>query len=354
MPTPPDVRRTFPNHHGRRTAVAAHLGVQTERLLAVERWVTRAGDELGMSLRERAILDVFLDDMKRQERADSARLDALAVHFRQAELRELEPWRVSLQRFRQRSERWAAEDVALRQQAFVDAAKSNALTAVEVLLGTYALFGGDDAVAFLGSLMVREQPEERIRSHNLYVGQACGEAFLAQYGRQLERLEWPLFPPDERFSALNAALLRGVPLDPVSGGGRKPTLLPKLFRRGDLLGLEGGASDKDPRGGGVLPVQVSEHGAAFVDVKPIEDAFNGLFESFKALRAELENVKTAPQFGTISQALADVRGRATAARDITRKQIKARPVHDAAGRARKGRPGWERGPPRGAGPEEDF
>jgi len=222
---------------------------------------------------------------------------ALVAHFERAEKREVEPWRIQAERFETRRNAWHAEDQKNLQKAFLDLAKAGGLTQIEILLGSYCLYGNDDALKFLAALIVREQPCDRIRSHNFLVGSLMGSDFMLQYGDLLENLSVPLYPPQDAFSALNTQLLRTARSEHQRGvtGGHAPRAT-----LGDIFG----ATISDPSGAG-LPVVQGQNGWE-VDTTPIESAFNEVYNQLAVLTREIKALKEGEK---LTETLAELRQR---------------------------------------------
>ena len=242
-------------------------------------------------------------------KAQQVKEDPLKTHFERQERRTLEPWRVEAERFAQRRRLWSAETNDRLASAFLDLAKNKALSPLEVLLGSYCIFGQKDALHFLGSLIVREQPHDRLKAHNFFIGSELGEEFMAQHGAILERLTSPLFPPDDRFSALNTQLLREV-RESVEGGGSKTKTETDMFRNsrsGDIFSSTSGV-----HGGGTLPVTYDQAGSLAVDVTPVEHAFGNVYAELAKLQGELKDLKDAARatscLNTVRRSIGQARG----------------------------------------------
>ncbi|CUE72298.1 TATE DNA transposon, putative, partial [Bodo saltans] len=212
------------------TLVAKYLKVTTEELsLLPETMIqeTMAKLALDLPLQAKVLLSI-------RRTTDQPR-DALALHFAEKERRLFDPWLVDEAKFRTRRDKFLAEDIEALKTAFVDLAKSNAVSATECVMATYALFVDRK---YLAGILVRELPEDRIKAHNFLVAKLLGDDFLLQHGLALSRLPWPLFPPDPRLTATNVKLL--MEARECSGGA--PTsigAMPKVFRPlGQVMGGE--------------------------------------------------------------------------------------------------------------------
>ena len=245
---------------------------------------------------------------------------ALKDHFQASEQRQLEPWRLALQRTQARHKRYMGESRESLQAAFIDLSKNHALTPTEVLIGQYALFSADpeSGLKALGAMLVRELPVQRMSAHNTLVATANGEEFLCAIGPYLERLEHPLFPPDVRFSALNQAILRACSSEPhvgltVSGGAsdRRTGIAADanpLYRRAvsgqrnDPFAPPGHADG--PSGAGSLPVISDGNGGWGVDVTQLEHAFDTVWNQLAAVTEAVKKLHEAKSTGEI-KTLAD-------------------------------------------------
>jgi hypothetical protein len=207
---------------------------------------------------------------------------ALREYFAAQEARTLQPWRATREQFRREVAAYAKIGKTERIDMFVDMAKSAMLSADEVLTATYTLFGSEDDLAFYSTILLRRRGRDRIASHNWYVAEQLGEAFIDQHGSVLSTLAHPLFPADHGCQVLNIRLLYEAARQPVGAGAgqRRST----LFR-----------DDDDVTGAGYLPVQPAGDGQGWVvDVGGIEAAFTQLQQAQQQVQQQvLQSIRTA-------------------------------------------------------------
>lgn len=159
-------------------------------------------------------------DSSSKTAASDEATEAPRKHLADSEARDLEPWRRLAGQAADCRRQWQGLDRNFLRHRFVDLAKEKELSPAEVLMGTYLLFGGPEAQHLLAALMLCEMPAERLRQHNLYVGEQLGEAFMTQHGGTLVDLTVPLFPPTQEFGGLNHRILRLVACGSPSAGLR--------------------------------------------------------------------------------------------------------------------------------------
>jgi hypothetical protein len=140
----------------------------------------------------------------------------LAKQFEAQELRNLQPWRVDLQRFQTIKADWAKMTKEQKQALFLRKAENQRLGATEAMLGMYLLYGSEADLDFFRSLLVSSSGEQRMFMHNMYVASNREEVFMLANGHKIAHLTSPLFPAFEQYHLLNDMLLAE---DPVSGGG---------------------------------------------------------------------------------------------------------------------------------------
>lgn len=192
-----------------------------------------------------------------QTTGPSGEKDVLAKHFIETELRNLQPWRIDVQKFQTIRDGWAKITLEEKRGMFLRKAENQRLGATEAMLGMYLLYGGEDDLDFLRSLLVSSSGEQRMFMHNMYVATNREEVFMLTHGHSIARLTSPLFPSFASFNLLNDMILA----EDVSGGGveRKP-----LFKESE---------EGDPLGGGItFPVLVNPDGSSFVDVTDMGEA----------------------------------------------------------------------------------
>lgn len=181
---------------------------------------------------------------------------ALAKHFQDSELRNLQPWRVDVQRFERIKADWARTTLEQKQSLFLRKAENHRLGATEAMLGMYLLYGSEEDLDFLRSLLVSSSGDQRMFMHNMYVACMREEVFLLSNGHKIPHLTTPLFPAMDEFNLLNDMVLSE---EAVGGGSEK-----KLFKE---------AEEGDPLGGGMsCPVILNPDGSAYADITDIGEA----------------------------------------------------------------------------------
>lgn len=182
---------------------------------------------------------------------DGSNTGDLARYFRDAELRTHQVWRRDYEKFCTVRDDWAAMSIEEKQEIFLNKAKAGLINNTETMLSIYLLYGNDDDLNFLRSLLVNSTGSLRLLMHNLYVSSQREPSFLKSYGDRIVALSEPLFPPTKEFSALNTVLLMD---DPAGGGPPKKQ-----------------SEHVDPLGGGThLPVQSTPDGHHYVDMSVVE------------------------------------------------------------------------------------
>lgn len=183
---------------------------------------------------------------------------ALAKHFQESELRNLQPWRVDVQRFQTVKADWAKMSKEQKQALFFRKAENHRLGATEAMLGMYLLYGSEDDLDFLRSLLVSSSGDQRMFMHNMYVATNREEVFMLANGHRISQLTTPLFPAFEQFNLLNDMVLAE---EAVGGGGNNEK---KLFKD---------AEEGDPLGGSLsCPVILNPDGSAYADITDIGEA----------------------------------------------------------------------------------
>ena len=182
----------------------------------------------------------------------------LAKHFQESELRNLQPWRVDVQRFKTVKADWAKMSKEQKQGMFLRKAENHRLGATEAMLGMYLLYGTEEDLDFLRSLLVCSSGDQRMFMHNMYVATNREEVFMLANGHRISSLSTPLFPAFEQFNLLNDMVLQE---EAVGGGGSGER---KLFRE---------AEEGDPLGGAMsCPVILNPDGSAYADITDIGEA----------------------------------------------------------------------------------
>lgn len=208
---------------------------------------------------------------RRSDRGEELAL--LRSQFQSQEQRLLEPWRVEYQRFAAERGNLLETTSEELERWFVENAKAALLTPMEIMTATYTIYGTADSVKIFAGLILTKRGGQRVRAHNAFVASAMGEAWVATHGERALRCPFPLFPPDQRFAALQEQLL--FEADAVSGQGTgKGSPKSKLFRKV--------SADEEVQGSGWLAVQGSQELGFGVDVTPIEEAVNNLYKKITA------------------------------------------------------------------------
>ena len=235
-------------------------------------------DTLNLSLAERA--SVFL--LAARDNSSAADSGAkLEKYFSSRDEREAFPWKrdekralLQVERMQEAvADRSASADI---EKEFVRAAKNSLLSPAEVLTGQYLIFGdATDGPLSLLHLLLRVPANQRIAVHNWSLAQMMPKATKEAYGNEIAKLTVPLFPPkSDELAALNIKLLSSVCDSMVAtGGGNTKHAQQALFRidANDIFNSEYGPSAAvAPRGAGILPVQLTPDGHAYVETSPLE------------------------------------------------------------------------------------
>jgi hypothetical protein len=202
--------------------------------------------------------------------------DALAEHFKEAEMRNLQPWRRDLQRFKNVEEEWSKMSLEEKQKIFWQKTKTGRISSTEAMLSIYVLYGSEKDLHFLRSLLVSSSGANRMFMHNFYVAQSRESSFLQMYGDRVVNLTSPLFPPLEQYNVYNDMLLN----EEVEGGGpdRRP-----LFKE---------AEDGDPMGGAVsFPVLSGQDGSQYVDMTAVDNAVYALQKQQTAINTTIQSLQ---------------------------------------------------------------
>jgi hypothetical protein len=181
----------------------------------------------------------------------------LAKHFEAKELRNLQPWRIDVQRFQTIKADWAKMTKQQKQALFLRKAENQRLGATEAMLGMYLLYGTEEDLDFLRSLLVSSSGDQRMFMHNMYVATNREEVFMLANGHKIAHLAAPLFPAFEQYHLLNDMVLAE---EAVGGGGSEK----KIFKDPE---------EGDPLGGGLsCPVILNPDGSAYADITDIGEA----------------------------------------------------------------------------------
>lgn len=206
--------------------------------------------------------------------------DPLREHFSEQEKRQRDQWRVSEQKHSADREATKHLSWPSLQKSFVDMAKNQLLTEEEAVLGTYLMFGDEDARKFFSCTIMRKRNFERVQAHNFYVASRMEDpdCFLASHGSKLLSLQYPLFPPTNEFTSLNTKLLFEV----VEGGGTPSSIkatLPRLFRYDTVAG------------GGFAPIGQLQDGSWAADVTRLEDKNKELEAANRSLKSQIQGLE---------------------------------------------------------------
>ena len=199
--------------------------------------------------------------------------DPLREHFSEQEKRQREQWRVVEQKHA--ADRVGMKKVSLGalQKDFIDMSKHQLLTEEEAMIGTYVLFGDDDARKFFSCTLMRKRNFERVQAHNFFVASSMSdpEYFLTTHGVKLLTMPYPLFPPTEEFTSINTKLL----FDVVEGGAAATTL-PRIYRYGPGV-----------TGGGYAPIGQLHDGSWHADTTALEQQNQQEVQRQQQINAEL-------------------------------------------------------------------
>lgn len=227
--------------------------------------IEEACTALKFSLQKQAILFTALGKpnekftTKSVPSPNSEPIDRIADHFHEAELMKHRPWMLKTKELADQRKVWSQESIDEKRAQFVERCKAKVVTADDVLISIYCLFGNESALDMLRSLIIHTNGQQRILHHNFYIASLKGESFLVQYGAVLMRLEWPLFPPTPEFSVLNTLLLEET-IQIAGAGGRIPSVYKQLVE-----------------GAGYLPVvPVPPDGTWAVETTDVEHAISSL------------------------------------------------------------------------------
>jgi len=193
-------------------------------------------------------------------------------------MRQLEPWRRSLELYLREVELGRLKTVDEVREEFLHSIKNKLLSPEEVLYGTY-IIGGDEAdIAFFRHvLMSRLRTSDRVRLHNWRQAFSRGEAFMSQWGRFIDRLEFPILPNDPALRVETMRQLHEM-TDGMDCSGGAPTrrAAPSIFKQADSV--EGGAY--------YAPVMSSQAGP-YVDLSEVENMCLAMEAQIIELRARI-------------------------------------------------------------------
>ena len=213
----------------------------------------------------------------RAEDTTAAAVGEMKRLVERAEMREAEPWRTQQQRATRERAVLTAIPTKDRQKQFILRAKDRNLTPMEMICGTYLIFGTEDDKAFFSAVLLQKGEAERTVAHNWFVAEKSGPDFLLAHGALIGRLRLPLFPwvdvAPELFM-LNNEMIRAEEVAHGGGAnGRQGT--ERFFRTA-------------PQGGDPwLPVTAHEGGYA-IDGAPIQQGMAG---NFVLLQKEIEELR---------------------------------------------------------------
>ena len=91
----------------------------------------------------------------------------LAKHFRDAERRTHQPWRLQQEKFTNIRETWMKMSLETKRAMFLDKARNHTINPTEAMLSIYLLYGGEAELDFLRSLLVCSTGPLRLLMHNM-------------------------------------------------------------------------------------------------------------------------------------------------------------------------------------------
>jgi hypothetical protein len=169
---------------------------------------------------------------------------------------------------------WLEEPLVELQELFINSARDHRLTPSEVMEGYFLLYKRDPKQhkLLLSLRLHKTTSAAALTTYNFLVAEDCGHSFVMDHGKQLETLEWPLFPPFPMLRGLNTQLLADT--SPVVGGGRAKRI-PRVYEN---------ATAASPSGGATCPIVQLPDGSHATDVTEIETAFCELKRETYGLR----------------------------------------------------------------------
>jgi hypothetical protein len=207
----------------------------------------------------------------------------LAEHFASETLRKHQTWRHQYEDFVLQETAFLDDDLATKQECFINMVKAGAVTPLERMLSFYSIYGTRAEQRFFQSLIATVADDKRVEYHNWYVARACGDAFLAQYGAQIAAGAPPLFPPDKEFGPFNVGLLKQA--REAERGGREVTgagaMRKGCFDSSEEVSFTG--SKVIYAAGYAIPVD-----NGFVDIGIVEEAINWLDKRVKELETAMQ------------------------------------------------------------------
>lgn len=218
--------------------------------------------------------------------------EALADYLSGESKKRHQKWRVPYEEFTLFEKGWMAEARAKKQETFRNLAREGLISPMEVMIGTYVLFGKDKDITFLQSLLVNVSDSKRIQYHNWYVAREWGEAFLQQHGLAITELTTPLFPNDDAFGPQNVRIFRQH--ESVEGGGEKSTERVVAFGTTISPTAQPTATPQSTTKtifAGGYPIQVVD---GYVDVGVVEDAISWLQTRVTDLETAMRSAKVDP------------------------------------------------------------
>ena len=233
------------------------------------------------------LTDAEHDDLKKKvlergvNHASGAEKD-LADHFVNESLRKHQVWRNSYEDFLVQEAAYKDEDLAMKQEAFLNMAKAGHVTPLERMLSFYSLYGTVADHKFFQSLIATVPDDRRVEYHNWYVARACGDAFLAQHGNDIAAGVPPLFGPQKEFGPFNVALMKQSREVHGAGPNHQGCFdTTEHFTQSKVLYAAGYA----------IPID-----NGFVDIGIVEEAINWLDKRVKELEAAMQEKIPAPQY----------------------------------------------------------
>ena len=160
--------------------------------------------------------------------------ETLRSFLERKDLRELEPWRINVERFRIMEKAAHAFTIDDMKRKFIARVKAGLMTPNDVLECASRLAGDDGDQTFYSYCLIHLSPRERITAHNWRVATMLGDLFLMRYGSHIESFTYPLLPCFPELEEMQAKLLEEM-MAPAPRGAGAPSRLPSIFKKPDDL-----------------------------------------------------------------------------------------------------------------------